>query len=72
MATTDERKRRGNEILKKYRPLSGGDSYAAASDAIADILLTLARDTEEASQILHSAEVDFRGATESEDMLAEG
>ena len=72
MATVDERKRRGLDIIKKYRSSCGGDSYAAASDAIVDVLLSISQNSEEAGQILHSAEIEFRSATENEDMLAEG
>ncbi len=72
MATTDGRKKRGQELLKKYRSTSGDDAYSAASDAIADILLSVAQSEQEATQILHAAEVDFRSTAEGEDVAAEG
>jgi hypothetical protein len=72
MATFEERKRRGEDIIKKYKPLCGNETYAAAADAIADILLGVARDEEEATQILHSAEIDFRTTAEGESFAAEG
>ena len=43
MVTLKERKRRGEEIAKKYRTLTGNDSYAGAVDAIADLLLAIAQ-----------------------------
>jgi hypothetical protein len=72
MATFRERKRRGEEIFKKYRASSGNDPYACAVDVIADILLAVAQNEREAIQILHSAEMDFRNAAETESFLAEG
>ena len=72
MSILRERKRRGEEICKKYRPISGNDSYACAADAIGDILLSVAQTESEARQILHSAEIDFRNAAETESFLAEG
>ncbi len=72
MATTEERKRRGLEIVRRYRPICGNDSYAAAADAIADILMSVAENEEEARQIAHAAEIDFRSAIEGEDLMAEG
>jgi hypothetical protein len=72
MATSEERRHRGQEIVKKYRPLCGQDSYAAASDAITDILLSVAENEDEASQILRSAEMDYRAAAEGESFAAEG
>ena len=70
--TTEERKRRGQEILKKYRSYSGTDPYACAADAIADILLFVAQTEDEGIKILHSAEMDFRNAAEGETFAAEG
>ena len=72
MAISDDRKKRGQEILKKYRSISGTDTYGAASDAIADILLSVAQNEQEATRILHAAEVDFRTTAEGEDFAAEG
>jgi hypothetical protein len=72
MSTLRERKRRGEDICKKYRAISGTDSYACAADAIGDILLTVAQNESEARQILHSAEIDFRNVAEAESFLAEG
>ena len=72
MATSEERRRRGAEVIKKYRPISGNDKYAAAADAIADILLSVAEDEDEAHQIVRSAEMDFRSACECEGFAAEG
>lgn len=70
--TVDERKRRGQDILKKYRGTSGTDPYACAADAIADILLFVAQTEEEGRQTLHAAEMDFRNAAEGESFAAEG
>jgi hypothetical protein len=67
----EDRRKRGNELLKKYRP-SGNDKYAAAADAIADILLSVAENTDEAGQILRAAEEDFLCAIEGEGFVAEG
>lgn len=70
--TVDERKRRGQEIVKKYRSCSGTDPYACAADAITDILLFVAQSEDEATKILHSAEMDYRNVAESESFAAEG
>ena len=70
--TVDERKRRGQDIVKKYRSCSGTDPYACAADAIADVLLFVAQSEEEGTKILHSAEMDFRNAAEGESFAAEG
>ncbi len=72
MATLKERKRRGEEIVKPYKVHSGNDRYAMATDAIADILLAVAQDHDEAVQLLQSAEVDFRNTAEGESFLTEG
>ncbi len=72
MSTLKERKRRGEEIAKRYRPLNGNDPYASAVDAIADILLAVAQSEREANQIIHAAEIDFRNAAELESFLSEG
>jgi hypothetical protein len=70
--TIDERKRRGQEAVKKYRSCTGTDPYACAADAIADILLFVAQSEDEGTKILHSAEIDFRNAVEGESFAAEG
>lgn len=72
MAISEERRTRGKETVKRYKSVSGADPYAAANDAIADILLYVAKTTEEARQILHGAEIDFQNELENEDMIAEG
>ncbi|MBV9268770.1 MAG: hypothetical protein JO061_21560 [Acidobacteriaceae bacterium] len=72
MATSEERRRRGQEIVKKYRPICGNDSYAAASDAIADILLSVAENEDEASRLLRAAEMDYRSHKEGESFVTEG
>jgi hypothetical protein len=72
MATSDERKRRGKEILKKYLPSCAHDPYAAGADAIVDILFAVAQTTDEATRLLQSAEEDFKSTTEGEDFIAEG
>jgi hypothetical protein len=72
MVTIKERKRRGEETTKKYRTLTGNDSYASAVDAIADILLAVAQTEREATQLLHSAEAEFRNQFESEQIVSEG
>ncbi|MBV9759875.1 MAG: hypothetical protein JO340_04880 [Acidobacteriaceae bacterium] len=71
-SSLEQRKRRGQETTKKYRPLSGEDCYACAVDAIADILIATAQSEEEATQLLHAAEVDFRNSAEVESFFAEG
>ncbi len=70
MSTLEERKRRGQETIKRYR--SVGDSYASAVDAIADILLFVAQTESEATQLLQSAEMEFRNEAEGERFLTEG
>lgn len=72
MATLRERKRRGEEIVKKYKPSNLNDPYTCAVDAIADILLFVAASQAEGRQILHSAEIDFRNTAEGEAFLTEG
>ncbi len=72
MANSEERRRRGHDIIKRYKSISGVDPYAAASDAITDILMYVAKNGEEARHMLHGAEVDFNEALESEDLIAEG
>jgi hypothetical protein len=72
MPTLKDRKRRGEEIAKKYRAFTGNDPYAGAVDAITDVLLTVAQTEREATQILHSAEIEFRNQFESEQIVSEG
>jgi hypothetical protein len=72
MPTLRERKRRGEDSSKRYKTDCGNDIYACAVDAIADILLSVAQNEREATQILHSAEIEFRNAAESEAFLTEG
>lgn len=72
MSLLEDRKRRGEEITKKYKPFSGNDAYACATDAIADILLSVARSEQEATQLLQSAEMDFQNAVEGESFVTEG
>lgn len=43
-----------------------------AVDAISDILLAVAQTQEEATKILHSAEIEFRNLSEAESFLSEG
>jgi hypothetical protein len=70
--TLTARQRSGEEITKKYQAVTGNDRYAAAIDAISDILLATALNDGEASKILHAAEVEYRNAAESEAFMAEG
>ncbi|HMF77092.1 MAG TPA: hypothetical protein VK604_15650 [Bryobacteraceae bacterium] len=72
MSTLKERKRRGEEIAKRYRAIAGNDPYSAAVDAITDILLAVAQSEREANQLIHAAEIEFRNAAEMESFLAEG
>jgi len=72
MSTLSERRRRGEDIRKKYRAISGTDAYACATDAIGDILLAVAKSEQEAARLLHAAEIDFRNAAEAESFMAEG
>jgi len=72
MTTIQERKRRGLDIIARYKSVSGVDPYACASDAIADILLSVAQTLDEGVQLLQSAEMDFRSVTEGEAFLTEG
>jgi hypothetical protein len=66
------RQRLGEDITKKYQAMARTDRYAAAVDAIADILLATAQDEGEATKILHGAEVEYRNAAESEAFVSEG
>jgi hypothetical protein len=72
MPTLEERKRRGQEIVKKYRVLGGNDPYTAAVDAITDMLLFVAQNEGEATQLLQCAEMDFRNEAQGESFLTEG
>jgi hypothetical protein len=72
MTTLQERKRRGEENIKKYRRESGNDVYAAAADAIADILLFVAQSPSEGRRILHNAERNFMDFAEGAEFLTEG
>jgi len=73
MRTLTDRRRQGEEIIsKKYRSISGGDRYAQAVDAIADILLAVAENGGEARKIIQAAEIDYRSASEVEHFLSEG
>jgi len=72
MAPLEERKRRGEELIKKYRSKGGNDIYDCAADAITDILLFVATTEEEGIQVLQSAEMDFRCTCTGEKFLTEG
>jgi hypothetical protein len=72
MSTLEERRRRGEELVRKYRRVNNNDSYASAVDAIADILLYVAQSEGEATQLLQSAEMDFRNEAQAERFLTEG
>lgn len=72
MAIPEERRKRGLELLKKYRAAAGNDNYAAAADAISDILLSVALNEDEGSQIIRAAEMDFHCALEGESFATEG
>ena len=72
MAIPEERRKRGFELLKKYRAATGNDKYAAAADAISDILLSVADNEEDGSRVLCAAENDFRSALEGESFAHEG
>lgn len=72
MSPLEQRKRRGQELLKRYRSVDGEDCYACAVDAIAEILLASAQTEEEATQLLQAAEVEFRNAAECEAFFSEG
>lgn len=72
MASPEERKKRGAEIVKKYKPSCGQDAYAAANDAITDILLAVASDEDDAGRMLQGAEADYRSTIEGERIAGEG
>jgi hypothetical protein len=66
------RKKAGEELIAKYRARVGDDKYAAAVDAIADILLAISQNDADATKILHAAEVEYRNASEVESFVSEG
>ena len=70
--TLKARKKRGEELIAKYQTRTSNDKYAAAVDAIADVLIGIAQSDSEATQILHAAEVEFRNAAETESFVSEG
>lgn len=70
--TLKQRKKWGDEAIGKYQARTKADRYEAAVDAIADILLATAQSAEEATQILHGAEVEFRNSVEVETFVSEG
>ena len=72
MSPLEQRKRRGQEALKRYRSAAADDCYACAVDAIAEILLATAQSEEEATQLLQAAEIEFRNAAELETFFSEG
>ncbi len=72
MSELEERKRRGQEIIKKYRSSGATDIYTCATDVITDILLFVAQSEDEGTQILQSAEMDFKLASEKERFFSEG
>jgi hypothetical protein len=72
MSTLEERKRRGEDIVRRYRRANNNDQYTSAVDAIADILLFVAQSETEATQLLQSAEMDFRNEAQAERFLTEG
>ena len=72
MSTLEERKKRGEEIIKKYRSRGGSDVYASASDVIADVLLFVAQNEDEGTQILQAAEMEFKMSCEGERFFSEG
>jgi hypothetical protein len=70
--TLTARKKAGDEVIAKYYSRLGNDKYAAAVDAIADILLAVSQTDADATKILHAAEVEFRNAAEVESFVSEG
>jgi hypothetical protein len=70
--TLKARKKAGDEVIAKYYSRAGNDKYAAAVDAIADILLAISQTDADATKILHAAEVEFRNAAEVESFVSEG
>lgn len=72
MTTLKQRKKCGEEAVCKYQSRTKADRYEAAVDAIADILLATAQSDDEATQILHGAEVEFRNSAEVEAFASEG
>ena len=72
MSTLEERKRRGEELVRRYRRVNNNDPYASAADAITDILLFVAQSEAEATLLLQSAEMDFKNEVQAERFLTEG
>jgi hypothetical protein len=72
MKPAEARRRRGQEIIKRYKPISGADQYACATDAIADILLAVCENVQEASSLLQAAETDYVNAGDIESVISEG
>ncbi len=72
MAMPEERRKRGLDVIKRYLASAGGDKYAAAADAISDILLSVAETEDEGLQLLRTAEMEFRNALEGESFATEG
>ena len=72
MSTLEERKRRGEELVRRYRRVNNNDPYASAADAITDILLFVAQSEAEATLLLQSAEMDFKNEVQAEKFLTEG
>jgi hypothetical protein len=72
MAILEDRRKRGAEILKKLTRSSDTNKFDAASDVIADILLSVAETQDDAEQILRAAEMDFRCLIETEHCAEEG
>jgi predicted transcriptional regulator len=70
--TLKARKKAGDEVIARYSSRVGNDKYAAAVDAIADILLAISETDADATKILHAAEIDFRNAAEVESFVSEG
>jgi hypothetical protein len=70
--TLKARKRRGEEMVAKYQAADRTNRYASVVDAITDLLLAVAQNAGEATQILHAAEVEYRNAAESESFVTEG
>ena len=72
MSFLEERRKRGATYLKKTGKLAEGNPFDAATDVIADILLSVAETQEDAEKILRGAEMDFRCSIEAEGCAEEG
>jgi len=70
--TLKARKKAGEDLIAKYQSRDRIDKYAAAVDAIADVLLAISQSDADATKILHAAEVEFRNASEVEAFVSEG